>query len=60
MIRAIEDFTAFLGRSPDTAPPEDQRASHLHMADRDVTPLTYKARIIAPGFSLRRLAGGLG
>ncbi len=32
-IRAIKDFAAFLGRSPDTATPDDLRAYQLHMAD---------------------------
>ncbi len=31
-IRAIKDFAAFLGRSPDTATPEDLRAYQLHMS----------------------------
>ena len=32
-IRAVKDFAAFLGRSPDTATPEDLRAYQLHMAE---------------------------
>ncbi len=32
-IRAIKDFAKFLGRSPDTATPEDLRAYQLHMRD---------------------------
>jgi integrase/recombinase XerD len=28
-IRALKDFTAFLGRSPDTAEPDDLRASQF-------------------------------
>ena len=32
-IRAIKDFAAFLGRSPDRATPEDLRAYQLHMTD---------------------------
>lgn len=35
-IRAIKDFAAFLGRSPDTATPENLRACQLHMADTGV------------------------
>jgi hypothetical protein len=35
-IRALKDFTTFLGRSPDTAEPDDLRAYQLHMADTNV------------------------
>ena len=35
-IRAIRDFAKFLGRSPDTATPEDLRAYQLHMTDSGV------------------------
>lgn len=44
-IRALKDFAAFLGRSPDTATQDDLRAYQLHMADAGVTPSTFKARI---------------
>ena len=37
-IRAIKDFAAFLGRSPDTATPEELRAYQLHMTDRASRP----------------------
>ncbi|MDV7146012.1 site-specific integrase [Tropicimonas sp. TH_r6] len=46
-IRAIKDFAAFLGHSPDTATPEELRAYQLHMADTGVTPPTFNARIVA-------------
>lgn len=49
-IRALKDFTAFLGRSPDTATPEELRAYQLHMTDSDVTPSVYNARITALRF----------
>ena len=42
-IRALKDFSAFLGRSPDTAEPDDLRAYQLHMADPGVTPSTFNA-----------------
>jgi Phage integrase, N-terminal SAM-like domain len=40
-IRVIKEFAAFLGRSPDTATPEDLRAYQLHMAARaeDLLPV---------------------
>ena len=49
-IRAIKDFAAFLGRSPDTATPEDLRAYQLHMTDTGVTPSTFNVRIVALRF----------
>ena len=49
-IRAIKDFTAFLGHSPDTATPEELRAYQLHMTDAGVTPSTFNARVVALRF----------
>ena len=49
-IRAIKDFAGFLGRSPDTATPDDLRAYQLHMTDAGVTPPTFNARIMALRF----------
>ena len=49
-IRAIRDFAGFLGRSPDTAAPDDLRAYQLHMTDTNVTPSTFNARIMALRF----------
>ncbi|PXW82932.1 integrase-like protein [Ruegeria sp. P4] len=49
-IRAIKDFAAFLGHSPDTATPEELRAYQLHMTDAGVTPSTFNARIVALRF----------
>ena len=49
-IRAIKDFTAFLGHSPDTATPEELRAYQLRMTDTGVTPSTFNARIVALRF----------
>ena len=40
-IRALKDFTAFLGRSPDTATPDELRAYQLHMTNTEVTPSVY-------------------
>ena len=33
-LRAMRDFTRFLGRSPDTATPEDLRAFQLDMSEK--------------------------
>ena len=49
-IRAIKHFAGFLGRSPDTATPDDLRAYQLHMTDAEVTPPTFNARIMALRF----------
>ena len=49
-IRAIKDFTKFLGRSPDTASSDDLRAYQLHMTDTGVTPSTFNMRIVALRF----------
>ena len=49
-IRALKDFTAFLGRAPDTATPDDLRAYQLHMTDTEVTPSVYNSRITALRF----------
>ena len=49
-IRAIKDFAGFLGRSPDTATPDDLRAYQLHMTDAGIAPPTFNARIMALRF----------
>ena len=49
-IRAVKDFAAFLGRSPDTATPEDLRGYQLHLTNAGTTPSTFNARIIALRF----------
>ena len=49
-IRALKDFTDFLGRSPDTATPDELRTYQLHMTDTEVTPSVYNARITALRF----------
>ena len=52
-IRALKDFTAFLGRPPDMATPGDLRAHQLHLTDSEVTPSVYNARVAGLRFSLR-------
>ena len=49
-IRAIKDFTKFLGRSPDTASSDDLRAYQLHMTDTGVTLSTFNMWIVALRF----------
>jgi hypothetical protein len=36
-LRAVERLTRFLGRSPDTARPEDLRDFQLHLVDAGIT-----------------------
>ena len=56
-IRAVKDFALFLGRSPDTATPDDLRAYQLHMTDTGVTPTTYNARIMGLRFLFGKTCG---
>jgi integrase/recombinase XerD len=44
-IRAVKQFAAFLGRSPDTATVEDLRRYQLHMVDHGVSSITLNASI---------------
>jgi len=56
-IRVLKDFTTFLGRSPDTAEPDDLRAYQLHMADTNVTPSIFNARTVALRFLFSMTCG---
>ena len=49
-IRALKQFTAFLGRSPDTATAEDLRNFQLHMNETGVSPWVFNTRIVALRF----------
>ena len=44
-IRAVKNFTRFLGQSPDTADAEDLRRFQLHMVHTGVSPSTLNATI---------------
>lgn len=44
-IRAVRNFTKFLGRSPDTATAEDLRRFQLHLVDHGTSPITLNATI---------------
>lgn len=44
-IRAVRQFAAFLGRSPDTATVEDLRRFQLHLVDHGSSPITLNATI---------------
>jgi integrase len=43
----VKNFTIFLGRSPDTATPEDLRASQLHQRESGVQPPTMNGAVSA-------------
>ncbi len=49
-IRAVKNFTIFLGRSPDTASPEDLRRFQLHLASSGVSAPTQNATVTALRF----------
>ncbi len=57
-IRAVKNLTVFLGRSPDTASPEDLRGFQLHLASGGVSAPTQNATVTALrfffGVTLRR------
>jgi integrase len=44
-IRAVCQFAAFLGRSPDTASTEDLRRYQLHLVDHGISPVSLNAAI---------------
>jgi integrase/recombinase XerD len=49
-VRHVRTFTAFLGRSPDTATSEDLRRFQLHMAQQQIGAATINAAIAALRF----------
>jgi site-specific recombinase XerD len=49
-IRHVRNFTAFLGRSPDTASAEDLRLYQLHLTDTGVRPPTINSAVSALRF----------
>jgi site-specific recombinase XerD len=56
-IRAIKDFAAILGRSPDRATPEELRAYQLHMIDTGIGIPTFNSRIVALRFFFSMTCG---
>jgi hypothetical protein len=57
-IRHVENFTIFLGRSPDQAEGEDLRVFQLHQREQGVQPPTMNSTVAACGSSSRRRATG--
>src|SRR5271157_1188556 len=49
-VRNVRTFTAFLGRSPDTATSDDLRRFQLHMAQQQISPWSINAAIAALRF----------
>ena len=49
-IRDVKTFAAFLGRSPDTATPEDLRRFQLHLTESGVRPPTINSAVSALRF----------
>ena len=49
-IRAVKNLASFLGRSPDTATPEDLRLFQLHLTENRVRPPTINATVTALRF----------
>ena len=49
-VRHVRNFTAFLGRSPDTATSDDLRRFQLHMAKEQISPWSINAAIAALRF----------
>ena len=52
-IRAVKNFTRYLGRSPDTATAEDLRQYQLHLVKSNVSNITLNATIVGLRFFLR-------
>ena len=55
-IRHVRLFTAFLGRSPDTATPEDLRGFQLHQTQTGVRPPSINGSVAALRFFFRAIA----
>jgi len=49
-IRCVKHFASFLGRSPDTATPDDLRSYQLQMTKDGVSATTFNVRIISLRF----------
>jgi len=52
-IRAVRNFTKYLGRSPDTATVEDLRNYQLHLVDHGVSPASLNSAISGLKFCIK-------
>ena len=57
-IRAVKRLTIFLGRSPDSATPEELRAFQLHLTETGVQPPTINATVTALRFFFKVTSTG--
>jgi len=56
-LRAVRQFTVFLGRAPDTASVEDLRSYQLHLVDHGVSPVSLNAAITGLKFFFETTLG---
>jgi len=56
-LRAVRQFTVFLGRAPDTASVEDLRSYQLHLVDHGVSPISLNAAITGLKFFFETTLG---
>jgi len=56
-LRAVRQFTVFLGRAPDTASVEDLRNYQLHLVDHGVSPVSLNAAITGLKFFFETTLG---
>jgi integrase/recombinase XerD len=56
-VRAVRDFAAFLGRSPDLAQPEDMRRYQVHMASFGASPARMNMAVAALRFFFKTTLG---
>jgi site-specific recombinase XerD len=56
-VRAVRDFAAFLGRSPDLAEPEDLRRYQVHMASFGASPARMNMAVSALRFFFKTTLG---
>ncbi len=56
-LRAVRQFTVFLGRAPDTASIEDLRSYQLHLVDHGVSPVSLNAAITGLKFFFETTLG---
>jgi integrase/recombinase XerD len=59
-LRAVINLTCFLGRSPDTASPEDLRRYQLHLVETGISSISLNGTITALRFFFGVTRGGHG
>ncbi len=56
-IRAVKKLASFLGRSPDSATPEELRAFQLHLTETSLQPQSINATVTALRFFFKKKTG---